>query len=245
MLEIVKWLKRLLGLALLPFVAALLLVLNDVVQAWIPTGGWRQTSFIWGAGGFGLWLVVYAFLPRPMWLYVLGHELTHAWAVFLCGGKVYDFKVTSQGGHVKSDRLTWFIGLAPYFVPIYAVLWMMLWVSVDFWHSLRGWEWIYCGGLGLTWGFHLTFTLSMIALGQTDISEQGRVFSFACITAANVLILLITFVLTGHGVALPMVWHSLHGRTIQCYEAVWSVVLWLWNLYEREIKHGRDYANMR
>lgn len=47
--------------------------------------------------GLGIWLVVYVQLPRPMWLYVLGHELTHALSAWMCGSRVESFKVNSRG----------------------------------------------------------------------------------------------------------------------------------------------------
>ena len=82
--------------------------------------------------------LIFAFLPRTMWLYVLGHEFTHALAAMLAGGKVTAFHVTSKGGHVLTDKVNWWIALSPYFVPIYALIWIALWITVDFYHSLRG-----------------------------------------------------------------------------------------------------------
>ena len=40
-----------------------------------------------------------------MWIYVVGHELTHAVWVWLFGGSVKKFKATSNGGHVIVDTL--------------------------------------------------------------------------------------------------------------------------------------------
>ena len=71
-----------------------------------------------------------------MWLYVLGHEFTHALAAMLAGGKVSAFHVSSKGGHVLTDRVNWWIALSPYFVPIYALIWMALWITVEFLSSV-------------------------------------------------------------------------------------------------------------
>jgi hypothetical protein len=35
------------------------------------------------------WLIAYLILPKPFWLYVFGHEFTHALAVYMMQGKVY------------------------------------------------------------------------------------------------------------------------------------------------------------
>ena len=57
-----------------------------------------------------------------MWIYVLGHELTHALWTWLFGGKVKKMKVSSSGGHVVISKTNFFIALAPYFFPLYAVI---------------------------------------------------------------------------------------------------------------------------
>ena len=41
--------------------------------------------------GVVLWLVTFFGLPRPLWLYVFGHELTHAIWVMIMGGRVHRF----------------------------------------------------------------------------------------------------------------------------------------------------------
>jgi hypothetical protein len=43
--------------------------------------------------------------------------------------------------------------------------------------------------IGLTWMFHLTFTVWMILREQPDVEQNGRLFSFTVIFAANVLLL--------------------------------------------------------
>ncbi|MFO1511751.1 MAG: hypothetical protein U1F83_02370 [Verrucomicrobiota bacterium] len=61
-------------------------------------------------------------LPKPMWIYVVGHELTHAIWVWLFGGSVKKFKASSSGGHVIVDKNNFLISLSPYFFPFYVVL---------------------------------------------------------------------------------------------------------------------------
>ena len=66
--------------------------------------------------------LLYFWLPKPVWTYVLGHEFTHAIATMLCGGRVKGMKVGSDGGHVYVTRDNFFVTLAPYFIPIYAIM---------------------------------------------------------------------------------------------------------------------------
>ena len=43
-------------------------------------------------------------LPRPLWIYVFGHELTHALWVWMMGGRVSKFHVSSDGGHIIIEQ---------------------------------------------------------------------------------------------------------------------------------------------
>ena len=173
----VKLLKFVIALALMPLVAGEIWTLIDLARAAAPSGHWRETWFLSFGAGFVTWLLIYCLLPRTMWLYVLGHEFTHALAAMLAGGKISSFQVSAKGGHVVTDRVNWWITLSPYFIPLYTLIWMALWLSVDFWYPLKAYQPILYFGLGIFWCFHLTFTTSMIHLGQTDLSSQGLIFS--------------------------------------------------------------------
>lgn len=188
-------------MALLPLVAAEVWTLIDLAWISAPAGEWRSTWFVSFGCGFATWLVIFFLLPRTMWLYVLGHEFTHALAAMLAGGKVSAFHVTSKGGHVMTDRVNWWIALSPYFVPIYALIWMALWLTVDFYHPLKPWQPILYFGIGLFWAFHLTFTVSMLHRRQTDLSGEGFVFSAVIILLTNLLfVLLLLSFLTHDGI---------------------------------------------
>jgi hypothetical protein len=191
--------KFLIALALLPLLAGEIWTLVDLSRHSAPAGHWREMWFVSLAAGFAAWLAIFLILPRAMWLYVLGHEFTHALAAMLAGGKVTAFHVSSQGGHVLTDKVNWWIALAPYFVPIYALVWMALWVTVDFYHSLRAWQFVLYFGIGLFWAFHLTFTASMANRRQTDLTGQGVFFSFVIILLINVLTFLVLLSLMSPG----------------------------------------------
>ena len=218
-----RWLMALL---FLPLVAAAGWSLFDLSGLFLAGREWSHPWFWALGGGLALWLAAFFGLPRPMWVYVFGHELTHALAVYLHGGEVYRFNVTKRGGHVISDKCNWFIALAPYFVPLYTLLWIALWCTVGFyWHGLDRWTWLLYGGIGVTWGFHLTFTVSMIREGQSDLEGQDVFFSLVLIVLLNLLLIEAGLVAAVHGVSFVrfglMLWH----RTTVCY-AVTGHALW-------------------
>ena len=193
-----KLLKFFVALALMPLVAGEIWTAIDLARAAATSGPFAETWFISLGAGMATWLLIFFLLPRTLWLYVLGHELTHAIFAMLAGGKISSFQVSAKGGHVVTDKVNWWITLSPYFVPIYALLWMALWISVDFYHPLKAYQPVLYFGLGLLWCFHLTFTASMLHLGQTDLSSQGIIFSLVVILLTNLVFFLFLFAMLAH-----------------------------------------------
>lgn len=143
------------------------------------------------AAGAACWVVIYLLLPKPMWIYVFGHELTHALWAWLFGGRVKKFKAASDGGHVVVDKSNFLIALAPYFFPLYAVLVV---AAFAIGHMLWGWKsylvWFHLL-VGAAYAFHLTLTAHILKTRQSDISSQGYLFSGVVIFLGNALVLLI------------------------------------------------------
>lgn len=191
-----KWLKFIVGILLLPVCAGALPVFVKVFRA---CGG---ASEVWVplAAGAACWLVIFALLPKPMWIYVVGHELTHVVWSWLFGGKVKKFKATSQGGEVVITKSNFLVALAPYFFPLYAVLVVLIFLAG---HLIWGWtRWtpLFHLLLGAAYAFHLTLTWEILKTKQSDITGQGYLFSSAVIFLGNVLVLLLGIpLLTGQG----------------------------------------------
>jgi len=182
-----RGLKNFLGLLLLPSCFAAAVALWRVVRA----NGDAEAFWVMFGAGAGCALVVFLLLPKPMLTYVFGHELTHALWTWLCGGKVTQFKVSTEGGHVIVSKTNFLIALAPYFFPLYAVLvvagyalgqWLWRWPAESTWFHLA---------LGATYGFHVLMTWQILATDQTDVSGQGYLFSAVTIYLGNILVLLL------------------------------------------------------
>ncbi|MGI9240474.1 MAG: hypothetical protein ACR2RV_06705 [Verrucomicrobiales bacterium] len=166
--------------------------------------------------GVVLWGIAFVGLPRPLYLYVLGHELTHALFVYLCGGKITSFKVDSSGGHIITNRNNVLISLSPYFFPLYSILAILgfaiagLFVdlaavhpnAILFGHISFSWSWILFLVIGFTWAFHFTFTAWMITKDQPDLKQNGTFFSLTFIYLINLLILSAFLVLASKSTSL-------------------------------------------
>ena len=85
-----KWLKFIFAILLLPVCGGAAMALLKVLRAC----GSADTTWVPFLGGAACWIVIFLLLPKPMWLYVFGHELTHALWTWLHGGEVKNFKVS-------------------------------------------------------------------------------------------------------------------------------------------------------
>ncbi len=191
-----RFVKLLVGLFLLP--AAWVLTQTFFMafaRTTIRNQFWITEEFWFFSLGVILWLVAFFGLPRPIWLYVFGHELTHAIWVMLMGGRVHRFQVTRQGGHILADRTNTWIALAPYFFPIYSLLAIIVYGICGIFWDVAPYRWILYMVIGITWAFHLTFTVWMITKGQPDLYYGGTFFSLTVIYILNLILLSIMLVL--------------------------------------------------
>jgi hypothetical protein len=140
-----------------------------------------------------------------MWVYVLGHELTHALWTWLFGGQVKKMKVTSSGGHVVISKTNFVIALAPYFFPLYAMMVVGLFAPG---HFIWAWPLVWfhlC--IGAAYSFHVTLTFHTLKTRQSDITSQGWLFSAVVIFLGNICVLLFGIPLLTAKVHLPEVLH--------------------------------------
>ena len=182
-----KWAKMIIGILLLPVCAgavkALVLVLRMTSRA--------EMMWVAALGGAGCWLTIFLLLPKPMRVYVFGHELTHVLWTWLFGGRVKKFKTSASGGHVVVTKNNFLIALAPYFFPLYVVLVI---VCFAIGHLIWGWErhlvWFHFL-IGAAYCFHITLTAHILQTRQTDITSQGYLFSSVIIFLGNISVWLI------------------------------------------------------
>lgn len=193
----VKFLKMLIGIALLPTCWAVSVATYNLYEfSGVPEGSGGFGAWALPAG-FAVWVAIYFLLPRPTRTYVFGHELTHAMWALMMGGRVGKLKVDQNGGHVMLTKTNFIITLAPYFFPFYAFLVISAYYLAGIWLDVEPYRAYWLGAVGFTWAFHITFTLNMLAERQPDIQKHGRIFSYAIIYLMNVLVIGLWMVLVG------------------------------------------------
>lgn len=197
-IETVHFLRRayrfFLGLLLLPvcWVTSWTL-LARFSHATLHQGFWQSTSFWYFAIG-ALFMLgwFWSGLAKSffLYLYVLGHELTHAVFVLLCRGRVTSMHVSLQGGYITTNKTNLVIALSPYFVPFWSVVLAIAYAIARL--SLNPaavWDLAFYALLGATWTFHFVWTVWMIPRDQPDLRQNGTFFSLCIIYLANLLVL--------------------------------------------------------
>jgi hypothetical protein len=190
----VRFLRWLLALAMLPMCLittwTLLSEFSEEAQQqrfWLSRETWFFTL-----GSIIMGIAFYSGLLRRFFLYVyvLGHELTHALFVIFHLGKVTEMKVSTDGGYIATNKSNILIALSPYFFPFWSVSLISLYGIFAWLVSLPHYsDTIFYGALGMSWTFHLCWTLWMIPRDQPDLKENDTFFSLVFIYFANILIL--------------------------------------------------------
>lgn len=187
--------KFVFGLLLLPVcwvtIETLLVSFGNVALA---GGFWRAAEFWFFTMGAAMWIVLFFGLRNRamLYCYVAGHELTHAIFVLICRGNVKGLHITSEGGHILTNRNNFLISLSPYFFPFYTAAVILLWGLADWmvFDFQAGHLAFLFWAIGFTWCFHFTFTIWMAARrDQPDLDHNGRLFSFSMIALVNTLII--------------------------------------------------------
>jgi hypothetical protein len=191
-----RWVKSVIALFLLPLCAILTQTFFTVfTRATVTQRLWAGEEFWFFSLGAVLWLIAFFGLPRPMVIYVFGHELTHALWVVLMGGRVSRFRVARDGGHIVTDRNNFWIALAPYFFPLYSLIVIGAYGLLGLFFNAQPYGRLLYGLIGATWAFHLTFTCWMIPKKQTDLTDHGTFFSLVVIYLMNLALLSVMLVL--------------------------------------------------
>lgn len=175
-----------LGVALLPVLWVLggqLLRMTGALSAEGYKAWWLYAA---GAAGY---LAIERLIAKPMWLYVVGHELTHAVSGVLSGAKIYSLKATAKNGEVQLSKSNAFIALSPYVVPFYAVLVVALYAAAKRWWFPPAVAPSFQILLGASLAFHFSLTFQAVHGQQTDLKVLGIFLSCVLIAIGNALIL--------------------------------------------------------
>lgn len=182
------------GLVLLPLCwVTMWTLLGRLSDAAVHQNFWKTAEFWYFAVG-ALTMIgwFWSGLMRMPFLimYVLGHELTHAAFVLLHLGKVSKIHVSREGGFILTNKSNLVIALSPYFVPFWSVVGAAIYGITRYYAGpSEALDRTFFAVMGLTWTFHMVWTLWMIPRDQPDLRENGTFLSLVVIYMANLLVL--------------------------------------------------------
>lgn len=217
--------RFLVAIVLVPVCVAATDTLASLVACVSPSGPGIPLA-VWPlVGGFLLWLVIYFTLPRPVRAYVLAHELTHALWAKLWGARVFSVQVSRQSGSVAISKSNFLIVLAPYFFPFYTVLVILAYLVAGIFVDVESYYPYWLAVVGLTWGFHVTFTVVTLLQRQSDIREYGHFFSYMVIYLMNVMGVCL-WVVGVSAASLEQMLGLLQAHTQAVFLLIWPAVTW-------------------
>ncbi len=163
-------------------------------------------------------------------MYVWGHEATHAVVAMLCGFRVHSITVNDDSGNVKMDRTNAAVVLAPYCVPLYAILTGFLYLGLDLFLDASQYRAVFVFVVGFFMAFHFVQTFQTLwEVDQPDLTMAGgRIFSSVIIVLCNAAVLVLVLkLLFPQRVQLLEMGRSVITSTCQAWGMVWQV-FWSW-----------------
>jgi hypothetical protein len=135
--------------------------------------------------GFISYILIHFLFYKPVFAYVMSHEISHALCAWLFGRKINEIKITSTEGYTSVENPNIFIALIPYLFPFYTILVLILiLIAKEIFYPYL----IFL--LGATLSFHIIFTITAVLKRQSDFANQ-RIFSLSIIFFVNVIIIIV------------------------------------------------------
>lgn len=183
----VKVLKFLIAVLLLP---VLVITVAETARILIHVMGDYHTVFPFVAGIIGYAVLHYTCYNFSRF-YVFGHELTHAFAAWICGYRVSKISVKKESGYVKMDKTNTFVVLAPYFIPFYLLTSALIYGIVSLGTDVTLARPYFLAWLGFCLSFHFIQTFHTLwEADQPDLKlAGGKIFSLVMIVLANLFIM--------------------------------------------------------
>jgi len=174
-------LKLVLLIAAVPALAGYALALYVEVAAALSHSTQARLGLAMVPAGMLLWLLFGRFLR---FFHVFEHEVTHLVTGLLFFIQPRQLVASESGGRMEMYGNNFIVSLAPYFVPLFSLVLMVLMPLLDSTVSVYA-----CSLLGLATGYHIITNLQEFSLQQPDIRSHGRVFSTIICLWGNVMAL--------------------------------------------------------
>lgn len=216
-----RLLKILIGIALLPVCVSTSIAFYRLL---ISLGAVGKTAAFFLAGVLS-YAVMHLSSLKLNYLYVLGHETTHALLALLCGGKVRSFKVSAKRGSVATTKSNVIISLGPYFLPIYTILFTgIFFVCGLFLKQAYSYVNPFIFVVGFTVAFHFLMTIHSLRIEQPDLVGNGYLFSLTFIYIINLIMLAVLLGLVFDRASIGTFFKDAISLTKETFIFIWQTI---------------------
>ena len=121
-------------------------------------------------------------------LTIFGHEATHMLAAIITfhTPKGISIEQDKGGSFTYEGKGNSLITIAPYFIPTFPLLWMLMDLFLGQKGNFEPW---YIIGFGVVVGFHIAANFTQIHAEQTDFKKAGYIFTMFFSPGANLLVI--------------------------------------------------------
>ncbi len=210
--------KILLGVGLIPFAVSFSISFYEEIGK-VHLYSKNQSLFL---SGLVIYLVIHTLFFKPKYLYVFGHELTHAIATWVAGGRIFGFKVSREGGSIRTDKSNLLIALAPYLFPFYAIVISVLYFLISLFKDVRQLTSGFIFLVGFALSFHIVMTVEFLKIKQSDITKSGYIFSIIFIYLVNLSLISLILGWIFPDFLLGVIYKSSFNNAINFYQAIFS-----------------------
>lgn len=169
-----------------------------------------------------LYSLMHLLLFKLDFLYILGHEVMHALATILSGGKAKEMKVSNKEGSVKTTTPNFFVMLAPYLVPVYTVVLALVYFILSLYMDVSKHLDLFIFLIGFTLMFHLTYTSESIRGKQSDLVKTGYLSSISFIYIVNLIIVFLIISILFSEASFVDFMSKTYEKTREFYYAIWK-----------------------
>lgn len=189
----------------------------------------------WIGLGLAVFWVIHRLVHKNMsWLKVFSHELTHAVVSLLLFRRVHSLQAEEREGVVYTsgnDKSLVLVALAPYCLPIYTYLFLIVWSLVSSKALIRSdGLWALDILIGITLAFHGVCFKEQTKRYQPDINQYPLAFSYLYIIAFQLFNLLVVLLshLQYHDTRQPLdVWGAMWYLIRECWNRMVDGVMYL------------------
>lgn len=180
-------LKFIIGVFLLPAAFFTLLAFVDASVYLIK--GYQTTLYF--LLGVILYLAMHFYVYDFSRVYVIAHEIMHAFAAMLCGYRVSSLNINEESGNVKVSNVNTFVLLAPYIIPVQALMLSLIYFCLLYlWPPVELYRNIFLATFGFFITLHFVHTYKALSeVQQSDLKMAGgNIFSLPLIVVFNIII---------------------------------------------------------